>query len=116
MAHYWLGMAELDKDEAAASSQFQKALEAVERGGNPDMLPLVLLQLALLESEVERRERYLVSSVKAANIRAAYRERIACFRIAGPLLTVSANADLRQMGERCLHLVAWFDAEVAAAS
>jgi tetratricopeptide (TPR) repeat protein len=116
MAHYWLGMAELDKGEAAASSQFQNALEAVERGGNPDMLPLILLQLALLESEVERRERYLVSSVKAANIRAAYRERIACFRIAGPLLTVSANADLRQMGERCLHLVAWFDAEVAAAS
>jgi tetratricopeptide (TPR) repeat protein len=113
LAYYWLGMAESDYDQAAASSQFQNALDAVKQGGNPDMLPLISLQLALLETEVERRESYLVACVKAANVRAAYRERIACFRIAGPLLAASTNAELRQMGERCLHLVAWFDAEVA---
>jgi tetratricopeptide (TPR) repeat protein len=113
-AHYWLGMAQLAQDETAASREFHQALEAIKRGGNPDMLPLVSLQLALLEKEVERQEQYLVACVKAANIRAIYRERIACFRVAGSLLTAASNPDLRQMGERCLNLVAWFDAEVAS--
>jgi tetratricopeptide (TPR) repeat protein len=113
LAYYWLGLAELDQNESGATILFQQALDAVKQGGNPDMLPPISLQLALLEIDIERRERYLVTCVKAANMRAAYRERIACFRIAGPLLTASTNADLRQMGERCLHLVAWFDAEVA---
>jgi hypothetical protein len=80
------------------------------------MLPLISLQLALIEPELERRERYLVACVKAANIRAAYRDRIVCFRVAGPQLTMSGNSDLRQMGERCLHLVEWYDAEVTAAA
>ncbi len=113
-AHYWLGLAELDQNEVVANTHFQNALKAVERGGNPDMLPLISLQLALLESDMERQERYLVACVKAANVRAAYRERIACFRIAGPLLTASTQTVLHQMGERCQHLVAWFDAEVVA--
>ena len=112
-AHYWLGMAHLAQDEAAASTEFHNALEAVKRGGNPDMLPLITLQLAMLEEEIERQERYLVACVKAANIRAVYRERIACFRVAGSLLTASTNPDLRQMGERCLNLVTWFDTEIA---
>jgi hypothetical protein len=65
---------------------------------------------------LERRERYLVACVKAANIRAAYRDRIVCFRVAGPQLAMSGNPDLRQMGERCLHLVEWYDAEVTTAA
>ncbi len=112
-AAYWYGMAQLSQNEDEANVAFQRALDAMKRGGNPDILPLVSLQLALLEKNDERREKYLVACIKAANIRAIYRERIACFRVAGPLLTTSTNAQHRQMGEHCLHLVEWFDAEVS---
>ena len=113
LAYYWLGMAKLAKDENAARQEFHNALEAVKQGGNPDMLLLISLQSAMLEKNVERQEQYLVACVKAANVRAVYRERIACFRVAGSRLAVSTNPNSRQMGERCLHLVEWFDAEVA---
>jgi hypothetical protein len=91
---------------------FEAALKAVKRGGDPDMLPLILLQLALLEEDNGRRAQYLTASVNAANVRARYRDRITCFRTAAPLLINSADPQLRQIGQRCQKLVAWFDAEV----
>jgi predicted ATPase len=110
---YWLAMLKVAlQNYNRAVHYFEAALKAVKRGGDPDMLPLILLQLALLEEDNGRRAQYLTASVNAANVRARYRDRITCFRTAAPLLTDSADPQLRQIGQRCQKLVAWFDAEV----
>ncbi len=115
VAYYGLAMSAIaEKKTEQAVHQLQIALGSVRHGGDPDYLSNILLQLALLEEDGKRRNQYLEGAVNAANVRAAYRDRIACFRVAAPLLIQTEDVQLRQLGQRCLQLVEWFDAEVSA--
>ena len=89
---------------AQAHRFFQKGFQAVEAGGNPDELPLILLQLGLTarEMEDERCWHYLETAVQAARQRARHTDQLVTLHKAGQALRSAPNPHLRQLGQATL--------------
>jgi class 3 adenylate cyclase/tetratricopeptide (TPR) repeat protein len=89
---------------AEAHQYFQKGFRAVEAGGNPDELPLILLQLGLTAREMgdERCWHYLETAVQTARPRARYADRLQTFREAGQALLQAPAFHLQQLGHEIL--------------
>lgn len=101
--NYFLGLAKLAQQHfSEARAHFQVALDTVDKGGCPDYLPLVLLELAKLEPTSERKLSYLERCVQAARKRARYADRLHCFKAAGSMLINFGQPHARKIGEDCL--------------
>jgi tetratricopeptide (TPR) repeat protein len=87
---------------ANAHQFFQKGFRAVEAGGCPDELPLILLQLGLtaLELKDERCWHYLETAVQAAQQRARYADRQNVLQQAGEALLQAPSAHLQNLGQQ----------------
>lgn len=87
--------------------QLIASLKAVQEGGCPDELPLILLRLAQYTPEdSEKRWHYFEACVAAAHERARHHDRQICFAEAGAVLAKSSDERLRRIGAGCL---AWVD-------
>ncbi len=87
--------------------QLVAAFKAVQEGGCPDELPLILLRLAQFTPEnSEKRWPYFEACVASAHERARHQERQICFAEAGRALSRSSDERLRRIGAGCL---AWVD-------
>lgn len=86
---------------------FQKGFQAVEAGGNPDELPLILLQLGLTarELEDERCWHYLETAVQAARQRARYADQQQTLRQASLILLHAHAPHLQQLGQETLKAI-----------
>lgn len=89
-------------EPAQAQKRLQQALTAVQQGGNANYLPLILLELARLESDPERRAELLEQCVEKTGQRAGYLDRIHCLQEAGALLLTLDKAHLQARGRDCL--------------
>ena len=96
--------AERETAVAEAHRFFRKALQAVEAGGCPDELPLILLQLGLtaLEMGDDRSWDYLKTAVPAAHQRARHTDRQFVLRLAGKALLKASDAHLRELGQETI--------------
>ena len=90
---------------AEARAFFQKGLDSVENGGRSDYLPLILLELGLMETSENRQVELLQACLQTAEKRARYLDRLACFRQAGQILAGCDDPDIRTIGEKYLALV-----------
>ena len=68
----------LRADRANAHATLHLALMAIESGGCPDVLPLVLLSLAQLTTRAEQADGYLTACQHAARTRARHVDRVYC--------------------------------------
>jgi tetratricopeptide (TPR) repeat protein len=96
-----------DKRETAvtqAHQSFREGLQAVEIGGCPDELPLILLQLGLTAQEMgdDRCWHYLETAVQAAQQRARHADRLFVLHEAGQALLKAPDAHLQQLGHETL--------------
>lgn len=89
---------------AEAHHFFEKGLDAVQAGGCPDELPLLLLQLGLTAQEMgdERCWHYLETAVHAAQQRARFADKQFVLREAGQLLKKAPDTHLRKVGAESL--------------
>lgn len=111
-ACYAWGMLQLarageDEWETAVSQahqSFREGLQAVDAGGCPDELPLILLQLGLTAQEMgdERCWDYLETAVQAARQRARHTDRLFVLHEAGQTLLQAPTAHLQQLGHETL--------------
>lgn len=92
----------MQQEPREARQHFKAALRAIENGGNPDYFALILLQLANVEANKQRRLQYLAKCIRAAEKRAPYWHRITCYKVAGAVLAQCDDAHLRQVGKQCL--------------
>ena len=102
IAEYFLGIvSKLEGNAVQASRYFQKSLSS-SQNGCPDFKPLVYLELANLELEVEKREDLLEECILSARHRSRYGDKILCLENAGFLLSKSDKDRLRLLGEESL--------------
>jgi class 3 adenylate cyclase/tetratricopeptide (TPR) repeat protein len=102
-----LARAEADERKTAVAEAhhfFQKGFQAVEAGGCPDELPLILLQLGLTARELadDRCWHYLETAVLAARQRARYADQLSTLRQASQALLHAPDPHLRQLGQETL--------------
>ncbi|WP_420631589.1 adenylate/guanylate cyclase domain-containing protein [Candidatus Leptofilum sp.] len=92
---------------AEAHSYFQKAFQAVEDGGCPDELSLILLQLGLTSRALgdERCWHYLETAVQTAQQRARFADRQIVLQQAGEALQQASNEHLQQLGQQAVALI-----------
>ena len=92
---------------AEAHRYFRKGLQAVEAGGCPDELPLILLQLGLTAQEMndERCGHYLETAVQAAHQRARQPDREFVLLEAGQALLRISSPHLQQLGKDTLQKI-----------
>jgi tetratricopeptide (TPR) repeat protein len=80
VAYYW-GLAFLKKgDVVAANMKFDEAVRAVAENGNPDYLPLVLLEMGKLETVGLKRRQMLRQCYEAAKQRSRFTDKQACLQ------------------------------------
>ena len=84
-AIYKLGVPEVD----GARRLLEEGQTAVQEGGNPDYLPLILLDLAHLAPHVVEEHRYLTRCAHAAEKRARYLDRLHCLQVCEALIRPS---------------------------
>jgi hypothetical protein len=86
---------------AEAYQFFHKGLRAVESGGCPDELPLILLQLGLTARELGEAQcwHYLETAVQIAQQRARFTDRQLVLKQAGDLLLQAPAAHLQRHGQ-----------------
>ena len=91
---------------AEAHSYFQKGFQAVEFGGNPDELPLILLQLGLTAEKLgnERCWHYLETAVQAAQQRARFADKQWVLEQASGRLQRAPTDHLQELGHSALAL------------
>jgi len=109
MVLYQLGMVQVARQAEGGGIRpfFTKALQAISNGGCPDDLPLILLQLAKLAGDEEKRWQLLEACLSAAWRRSRDSDKVNCFREAGELLLNADAPRLRRLGGNCL---AWIEA------
>jgi predicted ATPase/class 3 adenylate cyclase len=107
VASYFGGLVKLAQNEKASGrNHFQKAYETIQSGrGCPDYLPLVLLELAYLETEKNSKLNLLKKCVEAAKDRARYLDRKTCLQTAGRILVECDDPSLRLLGRESLAFV-----------
>lgn len=98
--------AERETAVAQAHQSFREGLQAVQAGGCPDELPLILLQLGLTARAMgdERCWHYLETAVQSAQQRARHADRLFVLREAGQALLNAPKEHLRQLGQEILKL------------
>ena len=113
MVLYQLGMVQVAREVSVEEIRpfFTKAHHAAANGGCPDDMPLILLQLARLEADEEKRMQLLEACVATATERSRFADKVACFREVGPLLLNAEESRLRRLGGSCL---AWIEAQGCA--
>ncbi len=85
------------------------ALKAVQDGGCPDEMPLILLRLAQFTPlDSDKRWQYYEASVAAAHERSRVQDKRICFKEAGHALSAATDERLRRIGAGCL---AWLAVE-----
>jgi predicted ATPase len=100
---YFRGLARIKRQDIPASQfWFQQGINAIDEGGSPDYLPLILLELAQLEPAGERRLSLLEQCVAAARKRAGSLDRWRCLRVVGEMLIREEEPGWRRLGEQCL--------------
>ena len=106
IAEYLLGVVlKLENNNVMARAYFRRSLTS-SQNGCPDFMPLVFLELANLEGNVEKREKLLEKCILSAKNRSRYGDKMFCLEKAGLLLSKSSNDRLRKLGEECL---AWIE-------
>ena len=81
-AMYQLGVPEVEE----ARRLLQEGQAAVVEGGNPDYLPLILLELAHLAPNAIEEHRYLSQCASAAHKRARYLDKLHCLQVTEVLI------------------------------
>ncbi|KAA3664861.1 MAG: hypothetical protein DWQ04_03600 [Chloroflexi bacterium] len=106
---YQMGMLQVARqaDVGEIRPFFTKAHHAIVNGGCPDDMPLILLQLAKLADDEEKRRQLLEACVSAVSHRSRYSDKVICYREAGELLLNADTPRLRRLGGNCL---AWIEA------
>ncbi len=100
---YLLGITELSLNKPQEAKMYlEKGLSAIEQGGSPDYLPLILLALGQQEKETLKKYAYFEQCVQTAQNRARYSDRVYCFQEAGRALVHSTQPHQRQLGQWCL--------------
>jgi tetratricopeptide (TPR) repeat protein len=96
--------AERETAVVEAHQRFREGLQAVQAGGCPDELPLILLQLGLTAQEMrdDRCWQYLETAVQAARQRARHTDQLYVWHEAGQALLQAPNAHLQQLGHETL--------------
>ena len=84
---------------------FKTAVNLSHESGNPDELPLLLWQLAIVTDDQEKKSQLLEACVTAAQKRSRYFDKLACFQAIGPLLLESEDPQLHQLGGDCMAFV-----------
>ncbi|MCP4426640.1 MAG: AAA family ATPase [Chloroflexi bacterium] len=101
---YFRGLCKIQLNEFAdAQKIFQQAMATVSKGGNPDYLPLIVFELARLNSDDESKYLfYLEQCVQFAQERGRFLDRVRCLRQAGQKLVNHPDGQIRQLGKNCL--------------
>jgi tetratricopeptide (TPR) repeat protein len=101
---YWQGKLKLaDNQKGEAEALLLTALTAVSNGGNPEQRPLILLEMALLQSETSsRRWQYLEMCLTAISDRTRHRDKMVCLQKAAAALSLAPEPRQRQMAVDCL--------------
>lgn len=94
-----------EQDRERAVGVLETAVQAVHNGGNPDELPLIYWKLAEINENPAQKIRYLTQCVEAAEKRARFFDKLACYRAVGPQLAAQDDPTLRVIGEKCLTFV-----------
>ncbi|MCA9916993.1 MAG: AAA family ATPase [Anaerolineales bacterium] len=101
---------DLDRETAVREAHqcFQKGFQAIEAGGCPDELPLILLQLGLTAQILgdERCWHYWETAVQTAQQRARHADRQSVLRQAGEALQQAPAPHLQKIGQQALALAA----------
>ncbi len=105
VADYFLGLLNLHSHTPEkALKHFENGLKAGDDAGCPDYKPLILWQLALLETG-DKRADYFEQCVAAANKRSRYQDRVTCLKEAGTWMLAQASPRLQALGHTCLKQV-----------
>ncbi|NJN55559.1 MAG: tetratricopeptide repeat protein [Anaerolineae bacterium] len=103
VALYFMGQLFVAKLELAQAKQFfTDALDAFAYSGSPDYKPLVLLELARLESDERKQELYLRQCLTAVREGTRLTDRIVCLGEVGRLFSDRPDPELHQLGQECL--------------
>lgn len=103
-ACYYSGLVQLKlQNTNAAASYFQKGLRLIEEAkGNPDLQPLLLLELGRLAADGEQKWVELTACVTAAETRSRYADRLFCLQEVGQMLAGSSSVTMAAFGRNCL--------------
>lgn len=74
-----------------AQSLLQEAQAAVREGGNPDYLPLILLELAHLAPNMVEEQHYLAACIQAAEKRGRYLDKLHCLQVSQALNRINSE-------------------------
>ncbi|MCA9973222.1 MAG: AAA family ATPase, partial [Anaerolineales bacterium] len=100
---YYRGLLQREAgDPAAAAETLDAGLAAIEAGGSPDYLPLLLLEAARLLPPGPQRDACLRRSLRSADRRARHADRLRCYREVGQLLADHPDAGFRALGRESL--------------
>lgn len=98
-ARYYQAMIQLKLNNLAqAKTLLVQAMEAVDQEGNPDYLPLILLEMAQLETEIAPKRHYLDMCIQKAETRCRYMDYLVCLKKAGSLLTADPDPEQQAKG------------------
>jgi len=83
-----------DAEKSLLASQ-----ESIEKGGNPDYLPLVLLQLSHLENDSTQANHYKQACVEATQARSRYFDQLLCLNQTADFTLQTQSVALREMAK-----------------
>ena len=90
--------------EEEAIIYFQKGIASAKQKGCPDYLPLSLLEMAKLQTDKDRRYRFLSECIDVAEKRARFSDRIFCLESAGQLLIEEEDSNMIKLGQKSMNL------------
>ncbi len=97
-AQYYLRVADLSE----AQKRLAKGLMTIKEGGAPEYEPLILLELAKLESSPVKKDAYLERCIEVAAQRSRYTDMVICLREAGTHLLSRDDLRLKELGKLTL--------------
>lgn len=104
---YWQSKGHIAQNKTQRAREALLTAERLAANQNsPELLPLILLDLALLFPEDDKRHwQYLEKCVSAATVRARVMDKLYCLKVAGQKLVQSSDSRLNQIGVDCLTVV-----------
>ncbi|MEM7333251.1 MAG: adenylate/guanylate cyclase domain-containing protein [Chloroflexota bacterium] len=106
-AFYLKGLIESHEfdDPRHAQNSLKLAVHYISEGGNPDELPLILMQLADVTEDDLKKHQLIEACIVAAQKRSRFFDKLDCYRKAGPTLSECDDPRLQQLGNMCLAFV-----------